>query len=65
MHLTGQQFGKIRGLSVAPVYGAYVSDLKKERKHFQWHILRKTKNKRWGCLKNLHTEQKNPNSLGP
>lgn len=35
MHLTEQEFGKITGLSLAPVYGAYVSDLKKERKHFQ------------------------------
>lgn len=64
MHLTEQQFGKITDLSVAPVYGAYVSDLKKERKYFQWHILRKTKNKLWKCLKNLHTDQKNPKPLG-
>lgn len=45
IHLTGKEFGKITGLPVAPIYGAYVSDLKKERKHFQRHILRKTKNK--------------------
>lgn len=35
MHLTEQEFGKITGFSVAPVYGAYASDLKEERKHFQ------------------------------
>lgn len=35
MHLTKQQFGEIKGLSGAPVYGAYVNDLKKERKNFQ------------------------------
>lgn len=35
MHLTKQQFGKITGLSRAPVYGAYVNDLKRERKNFQ------------------------------
>lgn len=34
MHLT-KQFGEIKGLSGAPVYGAYVNDLKKERKNFQ------------------------------
>lgn len=63
MHLTKQQLGKITGLSGAPVYGAYVNDLKKERKNFQWHILSQTKNKLWESVKNVHTEEKNPKKL--
>lgn len=51
MHLTKQQFGEIKGLSGAPVYGAYVNDLKKERKNFQWQILSETKSKLWESLR--------------
>lgn len=43
MYLTKEQFGKITGLSGAPVYGIYVNDLKKERKNFQWHFKQKQK----------------------
>lgn len=63
MHLTKQQFGKITGLSEAPVYGGYVNDLKKERKNLQWHILSKTKSELWESSKNLHTEEKPPKPL--
>jgi len=35
MHLTKQQFRKIKGFSEAPASGAYANDLKKERKYFQ------------------------------
>lgn len=62
MHLTKQQYREITGLTGAPVYGAYVNDLKKERKNFQWHILSKTKSKLWESKKFTYRGKKPKNS---